>query len=149
MPISRGVFIALLGTFIFGASAIAQGDPIAERRALMRDAQKQERAANNIILGKFLPEKAAVAMQRLQADLVAFVELFPVGSETGGETKADPAIWANMDDFRAIAARTIEDARAAEAAIAEGQSAFATAWQAVAEDCSSCHKKYTPTMMIR
>ena len=130
-------------------TALAQGDPIAERRALMRDAHKQERTANNIILGKFLPEKGVAAMQKLQADLAAFVELFPVGSETGGETKADPAIWSNTDDFRAVAARTIEDAKAAEAAIANGQDAFAAAWQVVAEDCSACHETYTPTMMIR
>ena len=130
-------------------TAFAQGDPIAERRALMRDAHKQERAANNNILGNFKPDKVTVAMQKLQADIVAFIELFPVGSETGGETKADVSIWSNMDDFRAIAARTVEDAKAAEAAVAGGQNAFAVAWQVVAEDCTDCHQKYTPTLMIR
>ncbi len=115
----------------------------------MRDIQKQERAANNIILGKFLPEKATAAMQKLQANMVAFVELFPGGSQGGEESKADPSIWTQMDDFRALAERTVEDAKLAEAAIANGQDAFAAAWQVVAEDCSSCHQKYTPTMMIR
>ena len=106
--------IVMLSTaclLVFGA-ALAQGDPIAERRALMRDAHKQERTANNVILGKFLPEKATAAMQKIQSDLSAFVELFPVGSETGGETKADPSIWSNMVDFNAIAARTVESAKA-------------------------------------
>jgi len=115
----------------------------------MRDAHKQERTANNVILGKFLSEKATTAMQKLQADLIAFVELFPVGSETGGETKADPSIWSNLDDFRAIASRTVEHAKLAEAAVSLGQDAFASAWQVVAEDCTSCHQKYTPTTMIR
>jgi cytochrome c556 len=54
-----------------------------------------------------------------------------------------------MDDFRALAARLVEDAKAAEAAIPNGQDAFAAAWQIVAEDCTSCHEKYTPTTMIR
>ena len=149
MQTTTRVFLLSAACLLSLGAALAQGDPIAERRALMRDAHKQERAANNIILGKFLPEKAAKAMQKIQADLTAFVELFPVGSETGGETKADPAIWQNMDDFRAIAARTVADAKTAEAAIANGQDAFAAAWQKVAEDCTACHDKYTPTTMIR
>ena len=142
----------IVGTFACAlalGTASAQSDVVAERRALMRDAHKQERIANNVILGEFLPEKAAVAMQKIQADLTAFVELFPAGSETGGETKADPSIWANMDDFLAIAARTVEDAQAAEASIADGQDSFAAAWQVVAEDCTACHQEYTPTTMIR
>jgi len=136
-------------TAVAVGTALAQGDPIAERRALMRDAHKQERTANNVILGKFLPEKAAAAMQKIQADMTAFVELFPVGSETGGETKADPSIWTNTEDFRAMALRTVAHAKDAEAAITNGQNAFASAWQVVAEDCTACHQKYTPTTMIR
>lgn len=144
----RWIILAAAGMVGLGA-AIGAGDPIAERRALMRDNQKQERSANNLILGKFLPEKAVAAMQKLQANMVAFVELFPEGSESGGETKADASIWENVEDFRALATRTAEHAKAAEAQVSAGQDAFALAWQVVAEDCTACHAKYTPTMMIR
>ena len=143
-------WIILAVTAIVGVgAAVGANDPIAERRALMRDNQKQERSANNLILGKFLPEKATAAMQKLQANMAAFVELFPEGSDSGGETKAAPSIWANLGDFRALAARTVEHAKAAEAQIAAGQDAFTLAWQAVAEDCTACHVKYTQAMMIR
>lgn len=140
--------IVIAGIMAIG-SATAAGDPVAERRALMRDMHKAERAANNNILGNFRPDKVAAAMQTIQAGMVTFVELFPPGSESGGETKADPSIWSEMDNLRALATRTAADAKAAEAAIANGQNAFATAWQVVAEDCTSCHDKYAPTMMIR
>ena len=145
---TKAIVFSAVTVVAFG-TALGQGDPIAERRALMRDAHQQERTANNIILGKFLPDKATAAMQKIQADMTAFVELFPVGSETGGETKADPSIWTSMDEFKAMADRTVDSAKAAELAVSNGQNAFASAWQKVAEDCSSCHQKYTPALMIR
>jgi cytochrome c556 len=140
---ARWLVALLLGMTTLGA-ALAAGDPVGERRALMRDNQKQERAANSVILGKFRPEKATAAMQKLQANMLAFVELFPEGSQGAAESKADPSIWTQMEDFRALAMGMIEDAKAAESAIANGQDAFGAAWQLVAEDCSGCHEKYTP-----
>jgi cytochrome c556 len=145
MPTKARIVTLLVGVMVLG-TATAQEDVIAERRALMRDISKQEHAANKIILGKFNPGNGIVALQKIQANMTSFVTLFPEGSETGGETHADPSIWANMADFIAIAHKTIADAKAAEGALASGQDAFAVTWQVVAENCGACHETYAPTL---
>jgi cytochrome c556 len=131
------------------AVAVAQDDIIGQRRALMRDNAKQERTANNVILGKFLPEKAEAAMQKLEDNLALFITLFPDGTETGGETHADPAIWIDRAAFVALAADFIERAEAARLAVAEGQGAFSVAWQPVAEACAGCHGVFAPSAGFR
>lgn len=102
-----------------------------------------------MILGKFLPDKATKAMTHVQKLLTTFPTLFSVGSETGGETKVSPMVWIEMKEFLVMAAQTVTDAKAAQAAIADGPDAFAVAWQAVAEDCTKCHAKFTEGMIIR
>lgn len=126
------------------ATALAADDPIAERRKVMRDNYKVERAANSLILGKFNAEKAAAAMQRLEDNMALFITLFPEGSETGGESKASPLIWTERANFEAVAADLVAKAVEAKAAAAIGQDAFAVAWQAVAESCPACHTQYAP-----
>jgi cytochrome c556 len=134
---------ALIGSVILGAATTAE-DPIAQRRQIMRGNARAENKANNLILGKYSAAKAIEAMKTLEENLTVFPTLFPEGTDTG-DTHALPAIWTNMDDFKSLAARLVNDAKAAEAAATEGQDAFAVAWQAVAEDCNSCHTKYQAT----
>jgi cytochrome c556 len=100
-------------------------------------------------MGKFLPDKAAEAMRRLQDNMARFVTLFPEGSETGGETKAGPAIWTDRENFEAMIAAFVETVKAAEAAVAQGQDAFTLAWQPVAEGCTACHAVYAPVADVR
>jgi cytochrome c556 len=47
-----------------------------------------------------------------------------------------------MEDFKAIAAKLVTDAKAASAAAPNGVDAFKVAFQAVGGDCMSCHQKY-------
>ncbi len=122
--------------------ATAADDPIAQRRLIMRENGRLENAANNVILGKYFPDKAVATMQKLQVNLTLFPTFFPEGSDQGN-TRAGPAIWTNMDDFRALAASLVTSAKAAEAAAADGQDAFAVAWQEVVQVCAACHDKYT------
>jgi cytochrome c556 len=138
------VAVTLTGLMALGVVSAAE-DPVAERRRIMEKNERVEAAVSQLILGKFLVKKVGVAMQTLEENMTVFATLFPQGSDKG-ETRASPAIWTNMEDFRALAAKTVEDAKAAEAAAAEGQDVFAGAWQAVARDCNLCHAKYAPTM---
>jgi len=122
--------VALIGSLILSAATAAE-DPIAQRRQIMQKTARAENTANNVILGKFFAEKAIAALKTLEENLTIFPTLFPEGSDTG-DTHASPAIWTNMDDFESLAAKTVMDAKAAEAAAPAGQDAFTLAWQAVA-----------------
>lgn len=137
----RIMIMALTGLVTLGV-ATAADDPIAQRRLIMRENGRLENAANNVILGKYFPEKAVATMQKLQVNLTVFPAFFPEGSDQGN-TRASPTIWTNMDDFRALAASLVANAKAAEAAAADGQDAFAVAWQEVVQVCAACHDKYT------
>lgn len=81
-------------------------------------------------------------MTTLQEGLTVFPTLFP---EVKGpsETQASPEIWKNIYDFKAHAAKLVSDAKAAEAAVPNGQEAFMLAVQEVSKDCAACHDKYT------
>jgi cytochrome c556 len=145
----RAHILGLVACLAAIATATAADDPIGERRALMRKLASAERAANSVILGKFLAEKAMTSLKTVQDRMADFPSLFPVGSETGAESKAGPAIWTSFAEFEALAAEIIAKAKDAEAAVVEGQDAFAVGWQAVSEVCNRCHRRFAPDMMIR
>jgi cytochrome c556 len=135
---TSGAIVAVLLTASF---AIGDDGPIAQRRLIMSKMQRAEVTANNVILGKFFPEKAVAAMKTMEDNLTVFPTLFP---ESGGqgETKASPEIWKNMDDFKSLAAKLVGDAKKAEGAAASGQNAFMLAFAEVKKDCDACHAKY-------
>jgi cytochrome c556 len=143
MRISVGVVLALSFVVLAGAAASAQDDPIAARQQLMKTNNASARTAFGMVSGKapYDPAAAAAAMQEIATDMQQFVTLFPEGS-TSDKSQASPDIWTNMDDFKALAAKLDTDATAAAAAAPNGIDAFKTAFNAVGDDCASCHKKY-------
>jgi cytochrome c556 len=69
--------------------------------------------------------------------------LFPKGTETGGDTKALPAIWSDAAGFQkvaqaanAAALKLASDAKAGDAA------AVADDTKALGQQCGGCHKTY-------
>src|SRR5215470_20414763 len=87
-----------------GATALmAQSDPIAARKALMKANGDQNKVATEMLEGK-----RPFDLTEAKKVFVVFVEagekapaLFPDNSKTGGDTAALPAIWENKADFQA------------------------------------------------
>ncbi len=123
--------------------AHAADDPIQARRALMKQNGEAAKVAFGMVQGKvpFDATQAAAAMKELQDDMTVFPTLFPEGSDTG-DTAAAPAIWQNMDDFKARAMKLVADAKAAEMAAADGLDAFKAAAGPIGQDCGGCHELY-------
>ena len=123
--------------------AFAADDPIQARRDVMKSNQEAAKTAFGMIQGDipYDAAKAAAAMKTLQDDMATFPSLFPAGSDQG-KTAASPAIWQNMDDFKAHAAKLAADAKVAEAAAPNGLDAFKAVADAVGQDCGSCHELY-------
>jgi len=69
--------------------------------------------------------------------------MFPPGSETGGDTKALPAIWSDKAGFdKDAAAFNAAAARLAQVAATNDKAAFAAQFEAVGETCGACHRTY-------
>ena len=124
-------------------AAVAQQDPIAARKALMKTQGAQTAQAAKFMKGEepFDLAKAQALFTKLAETADAAPALFPDTSKTGGETASLPAIWEKMDDFKARFAKLSADAKAA-AASTKDEASFKAAFPGVAQSCGGCHELY-------
>lgn len=130
--------------FAFGVSAVvAQGDPIAARKALMKTNGDQNRAGTEMIEGK-----RPFDLDAAKRIFIVFAEsgdkakaLFPDTSKMGGDTAALPAIWENKADFDAKLAKFANDSKAAAAATTNLDT-FKAQIAEVRKNCGGCHTPY-------
>jgi len=130
--------VAALGVSV----VVAQGDPIAARKALMKENGNQARIAREMIEGK-QPFNLAAAKKVLAtfADSGKVKTMFPDNSKTGGDTAALPEIWAKKADFDAKVDKFVADAKAADAQVKDLDS-FKAAMGEVGKNCGGCHQPY-------
>src|SRR6478735_154230 len=115
----------------FGATAlVAQTDPIAARKALMKANGDQNRVATEMLEGK-----RPFNLDEAKKVFVAFAEagekapaLFPDNSKTGGDTAALPPIWENKADFNAKLAKFASESKAAGDATVRPLTLIAGRW---------------------
>ena len=125
-------------------AVVAQSDPIAARKALMKTNGDQAKIGTAMAKGEAPFDLAKVEiMFTTFADASAkFPALLPDNSKTGGETAALPAIWENKADFDAKMAQFGKNATAAKTEIKDADG-FKAKWGAFAkENCGGCHEKY-------
>ena len=139
--IRTALVVAMLA---FGATAlVAQSDPIAARKALMKANGDQSKVATEMLEAKQPFDLAAA-----KKVFATFAEagdkapaLFPDTSKTGGDTAALPAIWENKADFTARLAKFASDAKAAGDATKDLDS-FKIQITEVRKTCGGCHQTY-------
>jgi len=126
-----------------GATAvIAQSDPIAARKAVMKENGNQSRIAREMIEGK-----QPFNLDAAKKVLATFAEtndkakgLFPDSSKAG-DTAALPAVWENKADFDAKLVKFSNDAKAANAKVKDLDS-FKAEMGEVGKNCGGCHQTY-------
>jgi cytochrome c556 len=126
------------------SAAIAQQDPIAARKSLMKANGDQAKIGVAMIKGEapFDLDKARKVFATFEDAAAKAPSLFPDNSKTGGETAADPKIWQDMDDFKARLAKLGADAKDAAAKVTDLDS-FKAAFGGIGKnDCGGCHEKY-------
>ncbi|RDV05121.1 c-type cytochrome [Undibacter mobilis] len=124
-------------------AVVAQQDPIAARKALMKESGQATAVVVKMTKGE-TPFDLAAAQKSLKTyqDIAAKMPaLFPESSKSGGETTAAPAIWEKMDDFKARFVKFGEDAKAAEASVKDLDSLKAAVAN-VTRNCGGCHEAY-------
>jgi cytochrome c556 len=128
----------------FGVTAVlAQSDPIAARKALMKENGNQSRIAREMIEGKqpFDLAKAKTVLTTFAAVHDKGTNLWPDNSKVGGETASLPAIWENKADFEAKLAKLSTDAKAAEPKVKDLDT-FKASMGDIGKDCGGCHNTY-------
>ena len=128
----------------FGATTlVAQTDPIAARKALMKSNGDQNRVATEMLEGK-----RPFNLDEAKKVFVVFAEagekapaLFPDNSKTGGDTAALPPIWENKADFNAKLAKFASESKAAGDATKDLDT-FKVQITEVRKNCGGCHQTY-------
>ena len=136
--------VLAVAVIAIGATAVvAQSDPIAARKQLMKDVGAQTKTGAGMAKGEVPYDQA-----KAQAILTAYVDaaakaptLFPDNSKTGGDTAALPAIWQNMGDFKGKFDKFGAEAKAAQTSVKDLDS-FKGAFGGLTKNCGGCHETY-------
>jgi cytochrome c556 len=134
--------VLAVAVLALGATAlVAQTDPIAARKAVMKANGDQSKIATDMLEGK-----APFSLDAAKKVFATFadaekVKLFPDNSKTGGDTAALPAIWENKADFDAKLAKFVADAKAAGPATTNADT-FKVQVTEVRKNCGGCHQNY-------
>ena len=137
------VVVALSALAVVATAALAQENPIKARQALMKTNGQQAALGAKMVKGEepFDLAKAKAIFATFQNAAAKAPELFPDNSKTGDDTAADPKIWTNMADFKAMFVKLGADSKAAESSVTDLDS-FKAAFGNVGKDCGGCHQNY-------
>jgi cytochrome c556 len=140
-PLSVAVLILVGGSVAYAQST---GDKaIAERKALMKQQSAATKDPATMLKGDmpFDLAKVQASLKTLQETSTKAKTLFPDDSKTGGDTRAQPAIWEKKAQFLALFDKLNADTKAAAAAIKD-EATFKTEFLKAVAACDACHKDY-------
>jgi len=131
--------VAALGATV----VLAQQDPIAARKALMKANGQGAGALAKMLKGEapFDPAVAKKAFASFEDAAAKMPTLFPDNSKIGGETAASPKIWENMADVKARFVKLGNDSKAADASVKDLDS-LKVAFSQLGKNCNDCHELY-------
>jgi cytochrome c556 len=140
----RRLLLTLAVPALLLAAGSAAADPIENRQLLMRANSAAAKVSGEMIKGTipFNQDVANLALNTFAAASKSFVDFFPAGSETGGDTRAKDTIWSDWDGFVAADTKFAEAAAAGVAAKPADLDAFKAVFAPIAENCQSCHETY-------
>ena len=137
--------VAVLALLSVAGTAFAAGDVIKERQ----DKMKAIGGAMGKVLVKMVKgeepydaAKAKAAVETMGASIKGFTDLFPAGSEKGGDTEAAPKIWSDMAGFKAAAAKLEQVASVQAANAGKDLDGLKAAVGALGATCKGCHDEY-------
>jgi cytochrome c556 len=137
--------VLVMAVVVIGVGAVvAQTDPIAQRKDLMKQTGKASKSINDMIKGEapFTSETVAAAYATWDKTASEYGKLFPDNSKgDGGNTRAKAAIWEKRKDFDAKLAafgKAVADAKAKGTTLEAAKASMS----AVGDACTNCHDLY-------
>jgi len=137
-----GALALVIGATLAGASALAQEDIVTQRRNVMRAKFAEFRAVRDTLRNNAALTEVPARATRMAEVGDRLPGLVPEGSGVG-ETRALPAIWQNMDQFRQRSANFRAAARElAQVASGGDRAATQAAFDRMAATCDACHNTF-------
>ena len=135
--------VAILVALGSGA-VIAQSDPIAARKALMKQNTDGARVLVGMMRGTtpFDASKVDPVFAQWADTAQKLPGLFPDNSKTGQDTRAAPKVWETKADFDAKAAEFGKAVAENRAKAKESLDGLKVAVGAVGKACDNCHEDY-------
>ncbi len=136
--------VLAVAAIAIGVTAVAaQSDPIAARKALMKEQGAQTKTGGGMAKGDvpFDLAKAQAIFANYAETASKMPDLFPPTSKTGGETTASPKIWEDMAGFKAGFVKFSTEAKAAQTSVKDLDS-FKAAFGGLTKNCGGCHETY-------
>lgn len=135
--------LAAAAVLVLGAATVvAQQNPIAERKALMKANNDNAAIIVRMVRGQepFDAAKAKAAFDQWADTAKKFPSLFPDNTKTG-DTRATPAVWEKRADFNAMIARFAKDIDE-QRVKATNLDGLKGALGVIGKDCGDCHETY-------
>jgi cytochrome c556 len=135
--------LAMTAIAVGVTAVMAQSDPIAQRKALMKDNGKNSATLNRMVRGEepFDASKVTAAYAGM-ADIAAKVgPLFASPPPAGADTRALPKIWETKADFDAkmdAFSKAVADGKGKSGTLDE----LKVSYQVVNKTCGDCHEPY-------
>ena len=137
--------VLAVAAIAIGVTAVAaQSDPIAARKALMKNVGAVTKTGGQMAKGE-IPYDQTKAQEVFTTYVDAAAKmpgLFPDNSKTGGDTAAKPEIWENIEDFKARLVKLGTDSKAALDSVTDLDTFKAAFGNIGKNDCAGCHEKY-------
>jgi cytochrome c556 len=138
----KRIILAVAFAALGVTAVIAQSDPLAARKAMMKENGNQARIAREMIEGKqpFSLDAAKKVFATFGETAEKGKNLWPDSSK-GGDTAALPAVWENKADFDAKMVKFSAEAKAAGGKVTDLDS-FKVQMGEVGKNCGGCHQPY-------
>jgi cytochrome c556 len=135
--------LAITALAIGASAVVAQIDPIAARKALMKGNNDNARNLVLMIRGEqpFDQAKVGAAFAQWGETAQKLPALFPDNSKTGGNTRATAKIWETRSDFNAKIA-DFAKASADNKDKVKNPDDLKVALPIVSKACDGCHEQY-------
>ena len=135
--------LSLAAAAVGVTAAIAQSDPVAQRKALMKANGQNAGAVNRMVRGEdpFDVAKVNAAFVQWSETAQKLPALFPQPPQSGETTRALPKIWETRSDFDArIAAFTkaVSDHKDKVTSLDQ----LKVAYPQISKTCGDCHEPY-------
>jgi len=136
------IALAAVAACLAVTAVVAQGDPIAARKGLMKLNDDHARTVTRMVRGEdpFDATKVAAAFAQWADTASKFAALFPDNSQAG-DTRAAPAIWEKRSEFQAAVAQFAKDV-ADNRDKAKTLDGLKAAMPVVGKNCVDCHNTF-------
>lgn len=143
MKFVTALALAALAASVVATSVLAQQDPLAARKALMKANGQHAGAMIKMTKGEipFDVAKVNAAFDQWADTAKKLPSLFPDNSKDG-KTRALPAVWTERTKFDAGIAKFAKDVADYRAKATANLDGLKVAMAAIGKDCGSCHETF-------